>query len=105
MSQVATAEKAASDKIAVKRNRFVQLAGPTKSVNRAPVRRGERLLGLRGAGRVPPGHRTRIVTNIVATDCHQLGHAIAAQAVAIPLAEQHFWTMTGSVRVAQLCEA
>lgn len=35
----------------------------------------------------------------------QLGHAVRADAVDIPLADPHFWTMNGSVRVAQLCEA
>ncbi|HEY2927629.1 glucarate dehydratase [Piscinibacter sp.] len=42
-------------------------------------------------------------TNMVATDWRQLGHAIQLQSVDIPLADPHFWTMQGSVRVAQLC--
>jgi glucarate dehydratase len=42
---------------------------------------------------------------MVATDWRQLGHAVRAGAVDIPLADPHFWTMAGSVRVAQLCEA
>src|ERR1700724_4196155 len=42
-------------------------------------------------------------TNMVATDWRQLGHAIELQAVDIPLADPHFWTMQGSVRVAQFC--
>lgn len=42
-------------------------------------------------------------TNMIATDWRELGHAIASQAVSIPLADPHFWTMGGSVRVAQLC--
>ena len=42
-------------------------------------------------------------TNMVATDWRQLGHAIQLQAVDTPLADPHFWTMQGSVRVAQLC--
>jgi glucarate dehydratase len=42
-------------------------------------------------------------TNMVACDWRQLGHAIQLQAVDIPLADPHFWTMSGSVRVAQLC--
>ena len=45
----------------------------------------------------------RTATNMVATDWRQLGHAIQLQAVDIPLADPHFWTMAGSVRVAQLC--
>ena len=44
-------------------------------------------------------------TNMVATDWRQLGHAVRAGAVDIPLADPHFWTMAGSVRVAQLCDA
>jgi len=43
-------------------------------------------------------------TNMIATDWRQLGHAIRLQAVDIPLADPHFWTLQGSVRVAQLCE-
>jgi glucarate dehydratase len=42
-------------------------------------------------------------TNMVATDWPQLARAIQLQAVDIPLADPHFWTMQGSVRVAQLC--
>jgi glucarate dehydratase len=42
-------------------------------------------------------------TNMVATDWRQLAHAIRSAAVDIPLADPHFWTMRGSVRVAQLC--
>jgi glucarate dehydratase len=44
-------------------------------------------------------------TNMVATDWRQLAHAIQLQSVDIPLADPHFWTMQGSVRVAQMCEA
>ncbi|MFC3653693.1 glucarate dehydratase [Dyella humi] len=43
-------------------------------------------------------------TNMIATDWRQLSHAIQLQAVDIPLADPHFWTMQGSVRVAQLCD-
>lgn len=42
-------------------------------------------------------------TNMIATDWRQMGHAISLQSVTIPLADPHFWTMQGSVRVAQLC--
>ena len=42
---------------------------------------------------------------MIATDWRELGHAIRAGAVDIPLADPHFWTMAGSVRVAQLCDA
>ena len=43
-------------------------------------------------------------TNMVATDWRQMGHSIVLQAVDIPLADPHFWTMQGSVRVAQMCD-
>jgi glucarate dehydratase len=43
-------------------------------------------------------------TNMVATDWRELGHALQLHAVDIPLADPHFWTMQGSVRVAQLCQ-
>jgi glucarate dehydratase len=43
-------------------------------------------------------------TNMVATDWRQMAHSIQLQSVDIPLADPHFWTMQGSVRVAQLCQ-
>jgi len=43
-------------------------------------------------------------TNMVATDWRQLRHAIRLQAVDIPLADPHFWTMQGAVLVAQVCQ-
>ena len=42
-------------------------------------------------------------TNMVATDWRQLQHSLSLQSVDIPLADPHFWTMAGSVRVAQTC--
>jgi len=45
----------------------------------------------------------RTATNMIATDWRELAHAVRAGAVDIPLADPHFWTMAGSVRVAQLC--
>ena len=42
-------------------------------------------------------------TNMIATDWRQMGHAILLQSVDIPLADPHFWTMQGAVRVAQMC--
>ncbi len=42
-------------------------------------------------------------TNMIATDWRQMGHTIMLQSVDIPLADPHFWTMQGSVRVAQMC--
>jgi glucarate dehydratase len=43
-------------------------------------------------------------TNMIATDWRQMSHAIRLHAVDIPLADPHFWTMQGSVRVAQMCQ-
>jgi glucarate dehydratase len=43
-------------------------------------------------------------TNMIDTDWRQMMHAIEQHAVDIPLADPHFWTMEGSVRVAQLCD-
>ena len=43
-------------------------------------------------------------TNMVATDWRQLHHSLKLDAVDIPLADPHFWTMQGSVRVAQMCD-
>jgi glucarate dehydratase len=43
-------------------------------------------------------------TNMIATDWRQLNHALALRAVDIPLADPHFWTMQGSVRVSQICK-
>ncbi|WP_327636572.1 glucarate dehydratase [Kribbella sp. NBC_00482] len=45
----------------------------------------------------------RTATNMIATDWRELAHAVRTDAVDIPLADPHFWTMAGSVRVAQLC--
>lgn len=42
-------------------------------------------------------------TNMVATDWRQMSHSVALQSVDIPLADPHFWTMSGSVRVGQMC--
>ncbi len=47
--------------------------------------------------------RLPTATNMVATDWRQMGHAIQLQAIDIPLADPHFWTLQGSVRVAQMC--
>ncbi len=44
-------------------------------------------------------------TNMIATDWREMGHSIALQSVSIPLADPHFWTMQGAVRVAQLCDS
>lgn len=42
-------------------------------------------------------------TNMVATDWREMKAAIRLDSVSIPLADPHFWTMSGSARVAQLC--
>jgi glucarate dehydratase len=42
-------------------------------------------------------------TNMIATDWRQMVHAVDLGSVDIPLADPHFWTMRGSVRVAQMC--
>ncbi|KQW96621.1 glucarate dehydratase [Massilia sp. Root418] len=42
-------------------------------------------------------------TNMIATDWRQMAHSHLLGAVDIPLADPHFWTMQGSVRLAQLC--
>jgi glucarate dehydratase len=45
----------------------------------------------------------RTATNMVATDWRQMAHSHLLGAVDIPLADPHFWSMLGSVRLAQLC--
>jgi len=47
--------------------------------------------------------RLKTATNMTATDWRQMSHAILLNSVDIPLADPHFWTMSGSVRVAQMC--
>ncbi|WP_439236205.1 enolase C-terminal domain-like protein [Lonepinella koalarum] len=42
-------------------------------------------------------------TNMIATNWREMGHSIMLQSVDIPLADPHFWTLTGASRVAQLC--
>jgi glucarate dehydratase len=42
-------------------------------------------------------------TNMIATDWREMGHAIQLHSVDIPLADPHFWTLQGAVRVAQMC--
>ncbi|WHH57590.1 enolase C-terminal domain-like protein [Petroclostridium sp. X23] len=45
-----------------------------------------------------------VATNMIATDWRQFHHSIVLNAVDIPLADPHFWTMSGSVRAAQVCD-
>jgi glucarate dehydratase len=42
-------------------------------------------------------------TNMVATDWRQLNHAAQLHAIDILLADPHFWTMSGSVKVSEFC--
>ncbi|AFJ45956.1 enolase C-terminal domain-like protein [Shimwellia blattae] len=44
-----------------------------------------------------------VATNMIATNWREMGHAIMLNAIDIPLADPHFWTLSGAVRVAQLC--
>lgn len=46
----------------------------------------------------------KTATNMVATDWREMHHAIRQSSVDIPLADPHFWTMQGSIEVAQLCD-
>lgn len=43
-------------------------------------------------------------TNMIATDWRQMQHSVVLNSVSIPLADPHFWTMEGSIRVAQMCK-
>jgi glucarate dehydratase len=44
-----------------------------------------------------------VATNMIATNWRQFYHSVVLKAVDIPLADPHFWTMSGSVRAAQVC--
>jgi glucarate dehydratase len=41
-------------------------------------------------------------TNMIATDWRQFYHSVGQKSVDIVLADPHFWTMSGSVRIAQV---
>ena len=45
-----------------------------------------------------------VATNMIATNWRELQHAVRLEGVDIPLADPHFWTLSGAVRVAQLCD-
>jgi glucarate dehydratase-related protein len=45
-----------------------------------------------------------VATNMIATNWREMQHAVMLQSVDIPLADPHFWTLHGAVRVAQLCD-
>ena len=40
---------------------------------------------------------------MINTDWRQMCHCLSLKSVDIPLADPHFWTMNGSVRVGQMC--
>ncbi len=40
-----------------------------------------------------------VATNMIATNWREMGHAVMLNAVDIPLADPHFWTLSGAVRV------
>ncbi len=46
----------------------------------------------------------KTATNMIATDWREVSHALELQSVDIILADPHFWTMAGSVRIGQLCK-
>ncbi len=46
----------------------------------------------------------RVATNMIATDWRQFRHSTVLDSIDICLADPHFWTMSGSVRVGQLCD-
>jgi hypothetical protein len=74
--QVAKAEKAVAGKIPVKRNRFIQLDGATKTVNRDLETKARELAGLKGyvtnLQACPDG--TAVTAEFVISSCHQLWH-------------------------------
>lgn len=43
-----------------------------------------------------------VATNMIATDWRQFYHSISSHSVDIVLADPHFWTMNGSIRMAQV---
>lgn len=45
-----------------------------------------------------------VATNMIATNWREMNHAVMLNAVDIPLADPHFWTLSGAVRVAQMCD-
>ncbi|MFB4340326.1 enolase C-terminal domain-like protein [Pantoea sp. CS_6] len=45
-----------------------------------------------------------VATNMIATNWREMQHALMLNAIDIPLADPHFWTLSGAVRVAQLCD-
>ena len=72
--QVAKAEQAVAGKVAVKRNRFIQLSGGTRSVNRELEEKARALAGIKGyvtnLRACPDG--TPVTAEFVIGACHQL---------------------------------
>ncbi len=87
------------DAIRLCRDRHAQLAYAEDPVGAEGVFSGREVMA---EFRRATGLRT--ATNMVATDWREMAHTLALQSVDIPLADPHFWTMQGSVRVAQLCQ-
>ena len=90
--------------VAGRSDRAVPRARRRAGLRRRSLRSRERLLRARDRwpnSAAPPAFRT--ATNMVATDWRQMAHSHLLGAVDIPLADPHFWTMQGSVRLAQLC--
>ena len=69
-----------------------------------PCGAGAGILRPRDDGRVQARHRVAYRDQHDRDGLARTGHAVRADAVDIPLADPHFWTMSGSVRVAQLCD-
>jgi glucarate dehydratase len=72
-------------------------------VRRGPVRRRGRFLRREVMAEFRRATGLPTATNMVATDWRQMVHSLSLQSVDIPLADPHFWTMQGAVRVAQTC--
>jgi glucarate dehydratase len=62
--------------------------------------------GMTGCGAMAAFRRATglaTATNMIATNWAELEEALRLEAVDIPLADPHFWTMRGSVRVSEVC--
>ncbi len=87
------------DAIRLCRDRYVQLAYAEDPCGAEGVYSGREVMA---EFRRATGMRT--ATNMIATDWREMAHTLALQSVDIPLADPHFWTLQGSVRVAQMCQ-
>ncbi len=84
-------------------SRCVRAAG-CSDLRRRSVRRRTGFLRPGGDDRVPPRHRAAGRHQYDSHNWREMGHAVMLNAVDIPLADPHFWTLSGAVRVAQLCD-